>query len=139
MTPIGSGVFTYNPAGILVSGLGIPSMVPTTHARVYVDRSENHNTGLAIANVGSAAAGITVNAFQMDGVAEAGTSLGPLPLDGYGHDSKFADQLIEGLPEGFRGVLDISSAISEHPDFQDPSAEFAATATPLSAGASPSC
>jgi hypothetical protein len=110
MTPIGSGVFTYNPDGILVSESGIPSTIPTTQARVYVDMSKNHNTGLAIANVGSAAAAISVNAFQMDGVSAVGTSWGPLSLAGYGHDAKFADQFIEGLPEGFRGVLDISSA-----------------------------
>jgi hypothetical protein len=109
-TPVGSGVFTYNPGAILVSESGVPSVIPTTHARIYADLSGNHNTGLAIANVESAAASITIRAFQMDGVSEAGSSWGPLPLVGYGHDAKYANQFIEGLPEGFRGVLDISSA-----------------------------
>ena len=49
--PIGSGIFSYNPENILVSESGIPAAVATTHARVYVDLSRNHNTGLAIANV----------------------------------------------------------------------------------------
>jgi len=93
----------------LVSESGIPAAVSTTHARVYVDLSENHNTGLAIANVNSAAASIMINAFQTDGLTAIGTSQGSLELAGHGHDAKFADQCISGLPEGFTGVLDISS------------------------------
>jgi trimeric autotransporter adhesin len=109
MTPIGSGVFTYNPSDVLVSESGIPSSVATTHARVYVDLSGGHNVGLAIANVGSTAASIAISSYQTDGVSSIGSSYGPLPLAANGHDAKFADQLIEGLPEGYRGVLDISS------------------------------
>jgi formylglycine-generating enzyme required for sulfatase activity len=108
-TPIGSGVFSYNPGGILLSESGIPAAVSTTHARVFVDLSGNHNTGLAIANVTTTDASITISAFQMDGVTAAGTSQGPLPLAANGHDAKFADQFISGLPAGFTGVLDISS------------------------------
>jgi hypothetical protein len=35
---------------------------------------------------------------------------GPLQLAGNGHVARFAEQLIEDLPEGFTGVLDIRSA-----------------------------
>jgi sugar lactone lactonase YvrE len=109
MTPIGSGVFSYNPSGILVSESGVPSAVPTTHARIYADMSGSHDTGLAIANIGSAAGYITIRAFLMDGVSEVGSSQEPLLLAGNGHDSKFAHQYVNGLPEGFKGALDISS------------------------------
>jgi len=109
LTPIGSGVFTYNPGNTLVSESGVPSVSATTHARVYVDLSANHNTGLAIANVDKITANITINAYQPDGVSIGGSSWGPLSLAANGHDSKFANQLIEGLPDGYRGVLDISS------------------------------
>ncbi len=108
--PVGSGLFSYNPGGTLVSESGIPAADSTNHARVYVDLSRNHNTGLAIANVNGTAASIAINAFKTDGVTGVGTSRGPLKLAGYGHDAKFADQFISGLPAGFRGVLDISSA-----------------------------
>jgi photosystem II stability/assembly factor-like uncharacterized protein len=111
-TPVGSGVFSYNSDGILVSESGVPATLPTTHARVYVDLSQNHNTGLAIANIDASSASITINAFQKDGVTPIGTSQGPLPLAGYGHDAKFADQLFADLPAGFTGVLDISSTTS---------------------------
>jgi trimeric autotransporter adhesin len=110
MTPVGSGVFSYNRDEVLVSESGIPSSVSTTHARVYVDRSGGHNVGLAIANIGGTAASITVNSYQTDGASGVGTSWGTLTLVPYGQDAKFADQLIEGLPAGYRGVLDISSA-----------------------------
>jgi hypothetical protein len=103
-------VFSYNPGSVLVSESGIPSSVSTTHARAYVDLSGGHNAGLAIVNLGSTAANIAVNSYQVDGVSSIGSSFGPLSLAAHGHDAKFADQLIEGLPAGYRGVLDISSA-----------------------------
>jgi hypothetical protein len=109
-TPIGSGVFGYNPGSILVSESGIPSAVSTTHARVYVDLSGNHNTGLAIANVTGADASIMINAFQSDGNTGIGTSQGPLPLAASGYKAAFADEFVTGLPAGFKGVLDISSS-----------------------------
>jgi hypothetical protein len=84
-------------------------VAPTQHARVYVDLSNNHDTGLAIANLSINAARITINAFQTDGVTGVGTSQEPLKLDGSGHDSQFAGKLISGLPDGFTGVLDISA------------------------------
>jgi Leucine-rich repeat (LRR) protein len=108
-TPTGSGIFAYNPVNMLLSESGIPSAVSTTHARIFADLSGSHNTGLAIANIASTNASIALNAFQMDGVTPIGTGQGPLPLTAYGHDAKFADQFITGLPTGFTGVLDISS------------------------------
>jgi hypothetical protein len=108
-TPIGSGIFAYNPADMLLSESGIPSAISTTHARIFADLSGSHNTGLAIANITSSNASIAISAFQMDGATPIGTSQGPLPLSAHGHDAKFADQFISGLPAGFTGVLDISS------------------------------
>lgn len=111
-TPIGSGVFGYNPGTILVSEAGIPSSAPITHARVHVDLSGNHNTGIAIANLSSTAASITIKAFQNDGTTQVGTNLGPLVLPASGRDAKFVDQFISGLPTGFTGVMEISSTTS---------------------------
>ncbi len=108
-TPVGSGVFGYNPGNVLQSESGVPAALATTHARVYVDLSGNHNTGLAIANLESTPAEITINAFEKDGVTAAGTNTGPLELAANAHKAKFADELISGLPAGFTGVLDVSS------------------------------
>ncbi len=108
-TPVGSGAFGYNPGNVLESESGVPAAPATTHARIYVDLSGNHNTGLAIANLESTPAEITINAFEKDGVTAAGATAGPLELVANGHQAKFADELISGLPAGFTGVLDVSS------------------------------
>jgi hypothetical protein len=109
-TPAGSGVFGYNPEAVLVAESGVPSVSATTHARIYVDRSANHNTGLAIANINDTAVTITINAYETDGVTVAGTSNGPMVLSAHGHDAQFANQFITDLPAEFTGILDISSA-----------------------------
>jgi sugar lactone lactonase YvrE len=109
-TPIGAGVFGYNPGNILVTESGIPATVSTTHARIYVDLSGGHNTGLAIANPTNTNASITITAFQSDGATGIGTSQGPLQLPAKGHSAHFANEFIAGLPAGFTGVLDIISS-----------------------------
>lgn len=108
-TPIGAEVYSYNPGNILVTESGIPAAIPTTHARIYIDLSGGHNTGLAVANISKTNASITITALQGDGVSGAGTSRGPIQLPGNGHIARFADQLMTGLPAGFTGVLDVSA------------------------------
>jgi hypothetical protein len=108
-TPVGSGVFGFNPNDVLVSESGIPAANATTHARVYVDLSGNHNTGLAIVNVSGISSNITINAYQKDGVTAAGTNKPPIPLPANGYTAGFVDGFVTGLPAGFTGVLDISS------------------------------
>jgi hypothetical protein len=104
-------VFSYNPGSMLISETGIAATSATTHARLYVDLSGGHDTGLAIANPNGSASGITIQAFQTDGVTTAGTSPGPLQLAANGNSAQFADELISGLPAGFTGILDISSTL----------------------------
>jgi hypothetical protein len=103
-------VFGYNPANILVTESGIPSTVSSSHARIYVDLSGGHNTGLAIANPTNEDARITINAFKSDGVTAIGTSKDPILLPVNAHTSHFAGELITGLPAEFTGVLDIDSS-----------------------------
>ena len=105
-SPIGSGLFGYNPADMLVTESGVPAAAATTHARIYVDLSANHNTGLAIANVTDSNASISLSAFRTDGSTGMGTSQGPLMLNASGHRAKFSDDFIKGLPPGFTGVLE---------------------------------
>jgi len=109
-TPVGAGVFSYGSGGILVSESGIPAAASSLHARVYVDLSGGHDTGLAIANPAGTNADITIKAYRTDGVTTIGKSQGPLQLPANGHSAKFATEFIAGLPAGFTGVLDITSA-----------------------------
>jgi hypothetical protein len=109
-TPVGAGVFSYSSGGILVSESGIPAATSTMHAKVYVDLSHGHDTGLAIGNPASTKADLRIRAYQADGVTPIGTGQESLQLAGNGHSAKFATEFIAGLPDGFTGVLDITSA-----------------------------
>jgi hypothetical protein len=65
---------------------------------------------LALANPAETNVTIAIRAYQNDGLTGVGTSQATLILAANGHTAAFADQLIAGLPTGFTGVLDISSA-----------------------------
>jgi hypothetical protein len=108
--PVGAGVFSVSQQGALVSESGVPSSTPTTHARIFIDTSNGHNTGLAISSAGQAAS-VTLRAFQLDGSTAAGSSRGPAVLSANGHRAAFVDELIAGLPPNFTGVLDISATV----------------------------
>jgi hypothetical protein len=107
--PVSAAVFSLGQAGTLVTESGVPTAIPTTRARIYVDKSGGHDTGLAVANPGGSAIRITATAYQLDGVTRAGSGAGTLDLAPMGHDARFAGQLIAGLPEGFVGVLELQS------------------------------
>jgi hypothetical protein len=107
-TPAAAGFFQFSPDGVTVTESEIPSAKPTTHARVFVDNSENRETGLAFGNPGSTPVNITMTAFQMSGSSQAGAGPGLITLAGKGHTAVFAHQAVTGLPAGFRGVLDIT-------------------------------
>jgi photosystem II stability/assembly factor-like uncharacterized protein len=110
-TPVGAGILSLNSGNVLVAECGVPAAAATNHARVYIDLSDGHNMGVAIANPAGTDASIAMKAFQSDGVTGIGTRQDPLRLAGNGHSAKFASEIIAGLPAGFTGVLDITSAV----------------------------
>jgi hypothetical protein len=110
-TPVGAGIFSFTQNGTLVTESGIPSATPTSHARIYVDESGGHDTGLAISAPGIGPVTATITAYQMDGATQVGTSNGPISLNGNGHMAKFVGELVTGLPSGFTGVLDIMTTV----------------------------
>ena len=107
-SPVGSGIFSYSPGGMLVTESGVPSAVPTTKARVYVDKSKGHDTGLALANPGAAGT-VTLRTFQTDGTTVAGNGPATVNLPANAHEAKFVGELISGLPSGFVGVAEFTS------------------------------
>lgn len=107
-TPVGAGVFSYTRGGILVTESGIPTATPTTHARIYVDRTRGHNTALNIAALGSGPVQATLTAFQPDGITAV--AYGSLDLNANGHEARFVNELLPSLPADFIGVLDISTS-----------------------------
>ena len=107
ITPEGAGILQFSQNGVLVTETGVPSVAPTTHARIFLDTSGGRNTGTAIGNPGNAPLNISLQAFQIDGSTQAGAANGPIAVGAKGHAASFVDQLISGLPSGFQGVLDI--------------------------------
>jgi photosystem II stability/assembly factor-like uncharacterized protein len=108
-TPVGSGVFGFNPEDVLVSESGIPSSAATMLARIYVDLSGDHDTGLALASITDTRAVFTFSAYGEDGAAVPGTEGVPTSLRGNCSKAAFAREFVSGLPEGFKGVLEIDS------------------------------
>jgi hypothetical protein len=108
-SPVGLGVFSYNPESVLIWESGIPTQPASFHARIYLDLSEGHNTGLAIANLNSSKAWITGTVFEKDGITPAGNGGSRFWLTGDGHAARFADEIVSDLPAGFTGVLDLSA------------------------------
>ncbi len=108
-TPVSAAIFSYARGTVLVTESGVAATTATTHARIYLDLTGGHDTGLAVVNPGSAPLRITATAYELDGVTPAGNGPGMVDLAPLGHAAKFAWQFIAGLPEGFTGVLDLRS------------------------------
>jgi hypothetical protein len=106
-TPVGAGLLSHEVAGTLITEAAIPSALPTTHARLYIDRSTGHDTGLAISAPDGLPVNVILKAFEKDGSTPVGA--GVLNLSGYGQVAKFVSEWVPSIPEGFTGVLDISS------------------------------
>jgi len=108
-TPAGAGSFRFGQGGILVTESGISSTRPTTLARVYVDTTGGHDTGLALANPGSTPLTVTLRAFQTDGRTAVG-STARVQVAAGAHIANQAGTLVAGLPNAFRGVVEIDSS-----------------------------
>jgi hypothetical protein len=107
--PAASAILGSTQRGVFVTEAAFPAVVATTHAHVYVDMSNGHDTGIAISNPSASPIRISAAAFRPDGLNRAGnTSF--LDVPAMGHDARFAREFINGLPAGFTGVLDITSS-----------------------------
>jgi hypothetical protein len=109
LSPVAAGILSFSRSGIRVSETGILAATPTTNAHIYIDQSGHHSTGLAITNPAPAGLDLRLKACYPDGSAVAGGE-STLTLNAEGHSARFISQFISGLPAGFAGVLDISSA-----------------------------
>lgn len=108
--PAGGAVVGNSSGGIRITESGVPAAIPTTHARIFIDRSTEHDTGVAIASPGASENRVILAAYQTDGSAAAGVTAAPIGLSGNGHIARYVGQLVSGLPANFTGVLDLSAA-----------------------------
>lgn len=108
-SPAGAGIFRVSGRGVAVSESGISTGLTTTKAIVYVDKTGGHDMGIAIANPGNSSAAITVRARRLDGQTPAGAGPVTFSLNPNGHRADLASDIVAGLPQGFTGVLEITS------------------------------
>jgi photosystem II stability/assembly factor-like uncharacterized protein len=108
-SPRGAGIFGFTQGGVLVTESGVPAASPMTHARIYIDKSGGHDTGLAIGNVNSSVQRVLQTAYQTDGVTPMGSTW-LLDLAANVKVARFVGEIIPNLPSDFTGVLDISSS-----------------------------
>jgi hypothetical protein len=110
-SPVGAGVFQFSRNGLVVTESGIPSADLTTHARIFIDTTGGHNTGVAISNPGGDSSQLTLSAYSVDGQTSVGGNPEALLLEPGEHTAKFVTEAISGLPADFTGVLDIQSTV----------------------------
>ena len=106
--PVAGGAFRVVQQGIVVNEAGVPAATPTTRARLYVDNSGGHDTGIAIANPRDTGAAISLRVYEMDGKTTV-SEPASFSLDPRGHRANVARDLVSGLPAGFRGLMEVSS------------------------------
>jgi hypothetical protein len=107
--PFGAGSFRFAQGGVVTTESGIAPADTTTQARIYVDTTGGHDTGLAISNPSSSPANLTVRAYQTDGTTPAGNGASNVTVPGNGHLARVAGDFVSGLPPGFIGVLEVAS------------------------------
>jgi Leucine-rich repeat (LRR) protein len=105
--PASATISGFSQGNALVTEAGFSAVAPTTHAKIYVDKSGGHDTGIAVANLESSGVRIIATAYQADGTTRVGGQ-GSVDLVSMGHAASFAGEVISGLPDGFTGVLDLS-------------------------------
>jgi hypothetical protein len=109
-SPVGAGVFGFTQGGVEVTESGIPQGTPTTHARILIDTSRRHDTGIALATSGSSGTTITIRALHEDGKTRVTSADATVVLKPGGHQAAFVRQLVPAVPDEFKGVLDLSSS-----------------------------
>lgn len=112
--PSGAVIFGSSTTGGLASQAGVLNAVPTTQARLFIERAPapplNRNTGIALVNYNgpSTTANVTLSLTSLDGTFNQTTTLTVPPN---GHVAQFIDQLFGAgvVPGNFQGMLTLTS------------------------------
>jgi sugar lactone lactonase YvrE len=116
-SPIGVAIFSYQQAGVTVTEAGVPSSIAASAFRMYAETAGNFEqgaagsiqSGIAVANLSSTPATVTLALDRLDGLPTGLTAT--LSVPGNGQLSTFLNQIpgFSGVPVPFQGVLRISS------------------------------
>ena len=111
--PSGAVIFGSRGSTGVASQAGVLNAVPTTSARVYIERSSaplNRNTGIAMVNWNAQRATVTLNLVSLDGSFNQTVTT---DIGSNGHVAQFIDQLFSAglVPADFKGVLTLTSNV----------------------------
>ena len=109
--PAGAVIFAGKGATGQSSQAGVLNAIPTTNARVYIERSSvplDRDTGIALVNRNASTANITLHLVSLDGSFDQTTGIN---VDPNIHLAAFIGQLFSqvSIPSEFKGVLTIQS------------------------------
>ena len=108
-SPAAAGSFRVGHNGIVTTESGISTAKPTTLARVFVDNTDGHDTGLAIANPGDIHVAGDTSRLRSGRPDPGRECPGTVNIGARAHVAGQARDFVKGLPAGFRGVLEIES------------------------------
>jgi hypothetical protein len=107
--PSGVAIFSFRKDGITVAEAGVTAAATGSAFRVYVEAAGSLQSGLAISNVATTAAAVTLELFTLDGSPMGVT--GSITVPANGQVSKFLNEIPGFASQGpFQGMLRISSA-----------------------------
>jgi hypothetical protein len=109
--PAGAVIFAGKGATGASSQAGVLNAIPTTNARVYIERSSvplDRDTGIALVNRNPSTANVTLHLVSLDGSFNQTTTIN---VDSNIHLAAFIEQLFASvsIPSEFKGVLTIQS------------------------------
>jgi hypothetical protein len=116
--PVAQVVFSFKPGSVTVSQAGV-SVMSGYAFRMYAEtsgtiESGNIQSGIAVANNGSAATDVTFELFNLDGTPTGLPAPRSIQLPGLGHRGVFLADIFQGqqLPVPFKGILRITTGSS---------------------------
>jgi sugar lactone lactonase YvrE len=111
-TPSGLAIFSFRGAGITVAEAGVPASAAGTAFRLYAEASGSIQTGIAVTNLSTSAANVTLELSKLDGSSTGLT--GTLTVAANGQTAIFLNQVqgFGSLQTPFQGILRLSSAAS---------------------------
>jgi len=105
--PLATAIFRFFEEGVLITEAGVPAPRPTDNARILVDTTNNHNTGVALQNPSDSP--ILIHFILRPSDGSDAIRLGDHELAARGQISLYVGEIFPGLPVPFQGVLDITS------------------------------
>jgi hypothetical protein len=107
--PVVGAVFSLTQNDVLTATTGMAAAAVLQSARIYVDETGQHDTGLGLVNPGSTAVTVQLTVKDLDG-----TAIRPpvsFALGGKEQKALFLSSFVADLPESFCGVLEMTAEI----------------------------